>query len=59
MAWWIIVLVGASAFARFARGRSPGRDDLVPTLEAAEQAGVISASQREQIVALRTQLGPP
>lgn len=55
MSFWIILLVTLIALGRLARRRSSSQGDLVATLEAAERAGVISASQREQILALRTQ----
>ena len=49
---WIFLLVAASAAMRFARRRPSAEGHLTATLEAAERAGVISSSQREQILAL-------
>ncbi len=52
---WILLLVFLIALGRFARSHRRGPDELVATLEAAERTGIISAAQREQILALRSQ----
>ncbi len=55
----LLVILAVVYFARRARGHGPAKDPLASLLSGAETAGIITAAQRDQLLAYASQHAPP